>query len=294
MDTAEASFEALLEQIRPKLHRYCARLVGSVIDGEDVVQEALAKAFKAWPRNGTIENPESWFFRIAHNVALDVLRRRARQERVMTDVDPDSMVDRSDPLDAREIAATSLRTFMRLPLVQRSAVLLVDVLEYSLAEASGVMETSLAALKSALHRGRASLRDLAREGEDVPVPALAEPKRSLLNAYVERFNARDFDAIRNMISDEIRLEVVSTALLNGRKEASTYFTNYTARSGWHMQPGLVEGRPAALVHDERDPAGTISYFVLLDWKDGEIVGIRDFFHARYVVDGAECAALATI
>ena len=73
--------DALLVAMRPKLHRYCARMVGSVIDGEDVLQDALIKAVEAFASAGPIGNPEGWLFRIAHNTALDFLRRRNRQER---------------------------------------------------------------------------------------------------------------------------------------------------------------------------------------------------------------------
>src|SRR5262249_26290479 len=69
----------LVGDLRPKLHRYCARMTGSVIDGEDVVQEALAKAIEAFPDAGGIAHVEGWLFRIAHNSALDFLRRRIDQ-----------------------------------------------------------------------------------------------------------------------------------------------------------------------------------------------------------------------
>lgn len=294
MDTSTVtSLEALLEQMRPKLHRYCARLVGSVIDGEDVVQEALAKAVAAYSTTDGIRNRQAWLFRIAHNVALDMLRRRAREERIMTDADHEPTIDPEAELDARETAALSLRTFMRLPFVQRSAVLLMDVLGYSLREIGEIMDASIPAVKSALSRGRTRLREIAREPEDAPVPALREPERSLLNAYVERFNARDFDAIRNMIADEVRLEVVSETRLKGKVEAGTYFGNYTKLKGWRLCPGLVEGRPAALVRFEGDPSGAISYFVLVEWKGDRITAIRDFVHARYAADGADYVELPT-
>src|SRR5258708_39612901 len=70
--------DRLLGELRPKLHRYCARMTGSVIDGEDVVQEAMIKALEAFPSAGIIVHPEGWLFRIAHNAALDFLRPRAR------------------------------------------------------------------------------------------------------------------------------------------------------------------------------------------------------------------------
>src|ERR671936_2489060 len=77
---ARAAFERLLGELRPRLHRYCARMTGSVIDGEDVVQETMLKAMEAAPAAGPIANPEGWLFRIAYHAALDFLRRRAREE----------------------------------------------------------------------------------------------------------------------------------------------------------------------------------------------------------------------
>src|SRR5438105_5131011 len=96
---SRASFERLLGELRPKLHRYCARMTGSVIDGEDVMQEALVKAIEAFPKAGTIANPEGWLFRIAHNAALDFLRRRVRQDALRSDEDPDMIIDPAPTAD---------------------------------------------------------------------------------------------------------------------------------------------------------------------------------------------------
>ena len=86
--TAREAFDRLLAQLRPKLHRYCARMTGSVIDGEDLVQEALLKAIEALGETDALANPEAWVFRIAHNAALDFLRRRARQQAIRSDRTP--------------------------------------------------------------------------------------------------------------------------------------------------------------------------------------------------------------
>src|SRR5438128_1524128 len=80
------TLDQLMAALRPRLHRYCARMVGSAVDGEDVVQEALAKAAAALPGAGAIDRPESWLFRIAHNTALDALRRRKRQPATRSDL----------------------------------------------------------------------------------------------------------------------------------------------------------------------------------------------------------------
>src|SRR6266568_840931 len=96
--------ERLLVAMRPKLHRYCARMVGSVIDGEDVLQDALIKAVEAQASAGEIGNPEGWLFRIAHNTALDFLRRRNRQEALQSGEEVDIIADPADAVLSREIA----------------------------------------------------------------------------------------------------------------------------------------------------------------------------------------------
>lgn len=283
-------FERLSGELRPKLHRYCARMTGSVIDGEDVLQEALAKAFQALADAGPIANPEGWLFRIAHNTALDFLRRRAR-EKIHSDEDPDMIVDPANPTVDRQAASAALHTFMRLPVAQRSSVIMMDVLGYSLQEIGAMLGTSIPAIKAALHRGRGRLRELADEQDDRPVPRLSAAERLLLDAYIDRFNARDFDAVRDMLADEVRLELVAKTRLNGRKEVGTYFSNYSRVQDWHFVLGFVEDRPAILVRDANDPAARPTYFILLAWQDGKLATIRDFRHARYITDGAELLVL---
>ena len=130
--SAAAEIDGLLAAMRPKLHRYCARMVGSVIDGEDVLQDALIKAVELFASAGAIGNPEGWLFRIAHNTALDFLRRRNRQQALRSGEEVDMIADPADTVTSREIASASLRTFMRLPVAQRSSVILTDVLGCSL------------------------------------------------------------------------------------------------------------------------------------------------------------------
>jgi RNA polymerase sigma-70 factor, ECF subfamily len=293
MTDPQAEFERLLAELRPRLHRYCARMTGSVIDGEDVLQETLVKAIEAFPHTGPLANVEGWLFRIAHNAALDFLRRRSRREGVQdgdealeTIADPDSEIDR------RQAAAASLRTLMRLPVAQRSSVILMDVLGHSLEEISEVLESTVPAVKANLHRGRQRLVELAAEPDDRPPPVLAETDRQRLAAYVARFNARDFDALRAQLADEVKVEVVNRTRLNGRGEVGRYFGNYSQSTDWHLVPGLVDRRPAVIVQSPDQPSGPPIYFMLLDWADGRLLGIRDFRYARYAVEDAELIAFS--
>jgi RNA polymerase sigma-70 factor, ECF subfamily len=284
---ATESFDRLLVTVRPRLHRYCARMVGSVIDGEDVLQDALIKAVEAFASAGLIGNPEGWLFRIAHNTALDFLRRRSRQEALRSGEEVDMIADPADIVASHQIARASLRTFMRLPVAQRSSVILMDVLGCSLQEVGEAMDFSLPAVKAALHRGRTRLRELADEPDDQPRPELSTAERDRLGAYVAHFNARDFDAIRAMISDDVRLDLVNKTRIDGKAEVSRYFGNYSGLSDWHLVPGLVEERPAILVFDPNEVNSAPKYFMLLQWSADKVATIRDFRHADYVIDGAE-------
>jgi RNA polymerase sigma-70 factor (ECF subfamily) len=282
MGTGPGDLGALFASVRPRLHRYCARMVGSSVDGEDIVQETLARAAASFPELGPIANPEGWLFRVAHNLAIDFTRRRARQPVVpLGDLTPEAAVQ---PAEAN--AAASLQTLMRLPVAQRSCVILMDVLGYSLEEIAGIVGTTVGAVKASLHRGRTRLRALAQR-RGLPSMPLPEPERSLLAAYVERFNARDFDALREMLATEVRLELVNRTRMSGAREVSRYFGNYAQDQRWRLAAGWVDGRPAALVLDgaNRAPA----YFVILGWSDGKIAVIRDFRYAAYALASADVA-----
>jgi RNA polymerase sigma-70 factor (ECF subfamily) len=285
-DTRE-SFHRLLVELRPRLHRYSARVTGSVIDGEDVVQEALVKAIEAFERAHPLTNPEAWLFRIAHNTALDFLRRRTLHEASNSNEDVEMMADTANVNRDPQITATSLGTFMQLPVAQRSSVILMDVLGYSLREIGTIMDTSIPAVKAALHRGRARLRQLGDQPAGRPLPVLSPQHRSLLAAYVDRFNERDFDAIRNMLADEVRLDLVARVRMKGRTQVGTYLHNYSQTNDWHFALGAVEGRPAVLVSDPRNESAVPLYFVLLDWNGDKLRHIRDFRYARYAIEGAE-------
>jgi RNA polymerase sigma-70 factor, ECF subfamily len=285
--SAADSIDHLLVAMRPRLHRYCARMVGSVIDGEDVLQDALIKAVESFGSAGPLHNPEGWLFRIAHNTALDFLRRRNRQQALQSGEEVDMIADQLDAVTSRQIAGTSLRTFMRLPVAQRSSVILMDVLGFSLQEVCETMDFSLPAVKAALHRGRAQLREFANEPEGVQPTKLSDADRARLSAYVTHFNARDFDAIRSLIADDVRLELVNKTRLRGKAEVSRYFGNYDKISDWHLVPGLVDRHPAILVFDPNAAGAGPKYFMLLDWKADKVATIRDFRHAPYIIEGAE-------
>src|SRR5260370_28941748 len=129
-DEERRAFARRLGELRAKLHRYCARMTGSVIDGEDVVQEALVKAINAFPKAGPIADLEGSLFRIAHNAALDFLRQRARYQATHTNEELEMIAALVNPVTDRQAAAESLTTFMRLLVAQRSCVILIHPICY--------------------------------------------------------------------------------------------------------------------------------------------------------------------
>lgn len=284
-DLVRHDFERLLEEMRPRLHRYCARMAGCAVDGEDIVQDAMMKAIAALPDAGLVANPEGWLFRIAHNTALDFLRRRARQS-ALHDEDILEMIVAPEPSDREhEVAEMSLRTFMRLPALQRSAVILKDVLGHSLDEVSSITGVSQAAAKSALQRGRIRLRALATEPADVSLPKLSAVSQVLLNRYVEGFKIGDFDAVRAMLAHDVKLDLVAKLRKRGKSEVAAYFTAYAAAKRWAFAAGAVDGRAAMIVFDREKSLETPAYFVALDFEGERVVAIHDFLYARYAMEG---------
>jgi RNA polymerase sigma-70 factor (ECF subfamily) len=265
----------LSADLRPRLHRYCARMMGSSVEGEDVVQDTLMKAVEALPRAGVVDQPEHWLFRIAHNTALDALRHRGRRAGASGDLEQEA--DPGADAEARIGTWGSFAAFLALPPTPRAAVVLADVLGYSLGEIVEILDITLPAAKAALHRGRARLQ--ATRLQDPPAIPAAE--RALLQRYADLFNAHDFDALRDLLAEGVRLDLANRLQLNGRKDVSVYFSRYAEKPDARLGVGLADGRPALLVREGGD---LVQYVVLLDWAEGKIAGIRDFLYAPYVMD----------
>jgi len=286
---ARAEFEELVKDIRPELHRYCARMIGSVVDAEDVVQDALAKAFYALPTT-SVANMRGWLFRIAHNKAIDHLRRSSHQH--LEKLDEYALLAEPDPpLEEQELVAVALSVFLKLAPKQRSCVILKDVIGYSLAEISELLDATVPEIKAALHRGRTRLRELSKSlTANEPAP-LDEQERELLARYIDRFNARDFDAVRAMLADEVRLDLINRSTRRGLAEVGEYFHRYNQVDDWHLALGAVENHPAILVYDSREPSSQPVYFMLLAWDDAQVSLIRDYRYARYVMRDAAVAGV---
>ena len=284
MAAVRAGFDALVQDVRPQLLRYCARMVGSAVDGEDIVQEALAKVYYQLPQLGHVEHLRAWLFRVAHNKALDHLRRYDVRFGEPLEGELPVRVEES-PLDAAELAQWGFSYFTRLTALQRSCVILKDVLGYSLEEISEMLDTSVPSIKGALHRGRAGLRQQARSPARPPAPPTGTEQAAQLARYVALFNARDFDALRALLAEDVRLELVDKTQRSGAADVGQYFENYLRLVDIHFAVGVVDGALAILAHERRDAPPCYCLFVR--FRGERIQHIRDYRYARQVFAEAQ-------
>ncbi|HKQ69029.1 MAG TPA: sigma-70 family RNA polymerase sigma factor [Polyangiaceae bacterium] len=276
---AREQFLSLVAEVRPLLYRYCARITGSVVEGEDVVQETLAKAFYAMSMATELPPLRPWLFRIAHNTALDFLRRY-EHKRVEPRDDLDEIAAGSESPD-QEVVRAALGSFALLPVNQRCAVILKDVLGHSLDEAADTMGTTVPAVKAALVRGRAKLR--ASRTESPPSPRAHEgetEERERLKRYAALFNAKNWEALRALMAEECRLDLLSRASRRG-VQVGEYFARYQAAPDVRLEVGEVEARPALLAFTAESRARP-AYFILLEWTDDKVALIRDYRYVGYL------------
>lgn len=275
-------FLALVSEVRPELHRYCARMTGSVADGEDIVQDALARAYYELADLSEVPALRPWLFRIAHNRALDHLRARERRRSEPSGValegateakdDPESATARDDAV------RLAVSRFLEIAPAQRCCVVLKDVLGHSLEEIGALLDFSVPAVKAALHRGRARLAELSASSPSRPPARAVSPA---LARYAALFNARDWDGVRAMLQDDVRLDLVSRERRRGRAEVGHYFENYGRSAGWRLLPALLDGREVLAVLRGVEDVHP-GYFVEVGFADGRVASIRDFRYVPYI------------
>jgi RNA polymerase sigma-70 factor (ECF subfamily) len=282
-----AELLALAGELRPELHRYCSRLVGSVVEGEDVVQDTLTKAFIALDGMAEAPSLRAWLFRIAHNRALDVLRSKAIRvaepiEAAHDVVDP-AIPDPLEELMRQEAVKTAVTRFAELPIPQRNVVILKDVLDEPLAEIASLLDLTIDSVKAHLARGRARLREInakAAELSDIRPPSAAVAR------YVALFNQKDWVGLRAMLADDVRLTQSSHPVREGPADVGMFFTIYAKIDGVWLAPAWLEDRDVIAVFESRRDA-VPSYFMWLEWRGNQITHIRDYKYVRYVMSGAE-------
>lgn len=282
-----AELLALTGELRPELHRYCARLMGSVIDGEDVVQDTLARALAALDEMEEMPQLRPWLFRVAHNRALDLLRSRALRKskpiEAASDVADEASPDPMEVLMRQEAVETAVSRFAELPLPQRSVVILKDVLDEPLKDIAELLNLSVDAVKAHLARGRARLREINAKAATTDE---ARPVTAAVARYVALFNQKNWDGLRSLLADDVKLHQSTYPLRVGSADVGRFFTIYATFDGVRLAPAWVEGREVIAVF-EKDEGAMPSYFMWLEWREGRISFIRDYRYARYILEDAK-------
>ena len=287
----DARYLAFLETIphlRPRLHRYCARMTGSVMDGEDIVQETLFQAYRKLDSFDNTRDLTPWLFRIAHNRCIDLLRRhKVRQQAEAVAVQPDVYLppDPSEPIPPQSIEHLVLALAPR----ERACVLLKDVFDYSLEEIAALVGSTIGAVKAALNRGRSKLAALPRQPA-APQRAPKPEASHLLRLYVERFNQRDWDGIRELATADARLIVGDRYA--GPLTSAPYFTRYERlTTPWRMATGTVDGQPMIIALRQHNGQWTPHSLIRAQIEDGRILRVADYLHCPWVMEAVVSATI---
>jgi len=292
-----------LEEQRAALTGHCYRMLGSAAEADDAVQETVLRAWRSLERFDGRASLRTWLYRIATNVCLDALADRSRRARPM-ELGPEGSAD--DPLnelprthwlepipDSKALPADAdpsellvLRQSIRLAFVaalqhlpprQRAALLLTEVLGWSAAEVAETLETSIAAVNSALQRARATLatRDVSAGGG-----ALSESQSRLLNRYVEAFHRYDVDALTALLREDAAFSMPPYALwLRGREPVRSWLLGRGAGCrGSRLLPIAACASPAFAHYKPAGPQGTLRPWavVVLELAGDQVAGWTSF------------------
>jgi RNA polymerase sigma-70 factor, ECF subfamily len=304
----EVAFEPSLEEHRREITGYCYRMLGSSFDADDAVQETM---LRAWRSSDTFEgrsSAKSWLYRIATNVCIDMLRGRKRRARPMelgpslppvessldlvlpegSWVSPISD-DRIIPLDADPAEVASMRESIRLAFIaalqhlpprQRAALVLCEVLRWQASEAAELLETSVAAVNSALQRARATLSGLDTERRPDVVNA---SQTELLDRYVSAFEAYDVESLVTLLhEDAVQCMPPYAMWLKGRNDIGAWMVGPgIGCKGSRLLRGTANGS-TALAQYKRDPDRGYSPWALhvIEVSGDRICNIYSFLEAE--------------
>lgn len=279
---------AQLEIHRTVLTGHCYRMLGSAVDAEDAVQEAMVRAWQHLDRFEERASLRTWLYRIATNVCLDALSDRARRARPMEDGPLGSVDDALEarprthwlepipdarflPANADPLELTLLRQSTRLAFVaalqhlpprQRASLLLTEVLGWSAAEVAECLDTSVAAVNSALQRARATLA--SRNPTDSAGP-LSDEQSRLLERYVEAFHRYDVDTLVALLREDATLSMPPYTLwLRGPETIRTWLLGRGAKCrGSRLVPTAACGSPAFAQYRADGPDGSYHPWALI-------------------------------
>jgi RNA polymerase sigma-70 factor (ECF subfamily) len=305
----DADFERATGHLRPELLAHCYRLLGSVVEAEDQVQEVYLRAWRAFHRFEGRSSVRTWMYTIATNTCMTALKAGARRpmptglgqpasdpvgplasshEVPWLEPLPEAVLWSNQPADPSESAVAHegvglalVAALQDLPPLQRAALVLRDVLLFSAAEAAGILGCSVAACNSALQRARTRVGSGSRR-EGRKVTDLTDREQQLYRDFMDAFARYDVPAIVHLLADDATWEMppylgwyVGSAAIG-----DLIRTNCPARCAGDMRlvPTTANGQPAAAVYmREADGVHRAFQLQVLDIVDGEVTHVAVFF-----------------
>ena len=271
---AQSEFFEHIEPLRGDLHRYCRRLTGNVWDAEDLVQDTLTRAFaRAARTHQPVRNPRAWLIRIATNAYLDTRRRPSPT--------PAAVPDRAEPpvADIGEVRDALVEVTALLPPRERAAVVLKDVFDLPLTEIAGMLDTTIGAVKAALHRGRGRLAD------DRPAALVGrrKPERAVVDALAAAFTAYDLDRLTELFASDGTSEVVGLVHEDGRHQVRAGSLHHTlvleTDVRYRAEVHEWDGEPIVLLWETPTAGGdeAVGDVLRAESRDGAITRLRWYY-----------------
>jgi len=305
----KAAFDQLVAGYRGELIAHCYRMLGSLHDAEDALQESLLSAWRGLARFEGRSSLRTWLYRISTNACLRLSAQHPRRmlspdygppRRATADLGepvtgpvwlepwPDDLAaDEPDPavtyLRREGVELAFVAALQHLPGTQRAVLILREVLEYSAAEVAQVLDTTPAAVNSALQRARKAVEErVPPVTQQAELAALgAEGQRELVDAFVTAWERADVETILSLLADDARFTMPPLpAWFDGREDVGRFFAERVFATAWRLVPVRVNGQPAFACY-QQDPddhvfrLGAINVLGLRNGRIAEIAGFLD-------------------
>ena len=292
----ENAYRSLVEPRRAELHAHCYRMLGSVHDAEDALQDAMLRAWRGLPRFEGRSSLRSWLYRIATNTCLDVVARRPKRvlpvdyapaadphdgpgepqiESVWVEPYPDEKIGVEDGPTSPEaryeqregVELAFIVALQHLPARQRAALILREVLGFSAKEVAETLETTVASVNSALQRARAAIDErLPDQTQQATLRSLGDDElREIVDAYVRAWEEGDIDAVVSMLTDDIAFTMPPLQTwFRGLDALEVFLAGWPLSGAWRWRAiqTRANGQPALAFYSWDDEAGAFRPFAL--------------------------------
>jgi RNA polymerase sigma-70 factor (TIGR02960 family) len=288
------AFATLVAPHRPELQAHCYRMLGSLHDAEDALQETLVRAWRSVHGLDDRGFVRAWLFKIATNRCLTALERRGRRE-LPVDVSPDVPATEiswlepypdtspEDRVTAREsVELAYIAALQHLSPVQRAALILREVLGFSAAEVAELLDTSIASVNSALQRARKAVDATAQTQQTVLGELGDESISALVERWADAWEAADVDTIVSMLADDARFSMPPwLEWFQGHDAIRTFLVDGPLRSRWRFMATTANGQLAfgTYMWDDEATAFVPGGLDVLAIRDGRVAEVTVFLEA---------------